>query len=198
MKQLKVYLTAKYDKSTDKADWCSYLWYKGAVGKKFGTVSNIGSHTRALLYALYKTLSFVNERCDIEVISKVKLSLNNIEKSSNCDILAEIDALAARMMHCIKFSTSDEIDALTKQWDKQYGNKRDRVKKKTNASGNNATGTQEIHLSEAATRLMNRRHPGESDDDFYERMRTESRCGDYNDDLLGESNGAWVPGSGGY
>ena len=80
MKQLKIYLIAKYDKSTDTAKWCSYLWYKGAVAKKFGTVSHIGSHTRALLYALYKTLSFVNERCDIEVISQVKLRLNNIEK----------------------------------------------------------------------------------------------------------------------
>lgn len=194
MKQLKIYLIAKYDKSTDTAKWCSYLWYKGAVAKKFGTVSHIGSHTRALLYALYKTLSFVNERCDIEVISKVKLSLNNIEKSSNCDILAEIDAMSARMMHCIRFSTSDEIDKLTQQWDKQYGNKRDKVKKKANTLGNNG----EIQLSEAAIRLMNRRHEGESDEDFYERMRTESRCGDYNDDLLGESNGAWVSGSGGY
>ena len=109
MKKVVIYLDGKYNRKANVGEWSYYLCYKYTVRKGCGTVSNIGSPTRVLLYALIKGLEAFNTSCDITVISKVPLGFNRIKKSRNSDLLVKAYDGIKLGNHKAQFKVSDDF-----------------------------------------------------------------------------------------
>lgn len=187
MKEIDIYIIGKYDTKTRVGTWIYYLEYKRAVIKRVGQVENISSSARITLVALYQALQHVTEPCAINIHSKIRVSFENAKKSANKDILLNILNIVKNAGHEINF-VYENFDEKVNMWEAVYGN-------------NSQQKQQPARQKQKSVRpdTTNAKTPN----DVFEHGNIEQQatpCDWRNmySDLMGPSEGAWVPGSGGY
>ena len=171
MKEINLYVLGKYKYDTKVGTWIFYLEYRGAVMKRSGTVRNGISHVRMSLYAIGQALACINEPCIIHIHSNCNLGFKNIKQSRNAHIISDIQHRMINAGHMYKMDTETKFDNLIMSWEEKYGKKK------------------EVKQSEVKKDY----------DKMIEEQAMQSK--DWRamySDLMGPSQGTWVPGSGGY
>lgn len=184
MKVVDIYLIGKYEYSTQRGNWIFYMTYKGAVMKRSGFVDNAGSHTRTALYGLVEALNRLKEPCDLRIHSKTNLGFTSMQKSKNKDLLVNIQRQLVNAGHLFSHDTEFPTEDIEK-WEED--NKR---RNGLASSTNKHNDRQEQRRKKA-------------EEDAYDKLIEEQamQSGDWRamySDLMGPSQGCWVPGSGGY
>lgn len=195
MKLVNIYLTCNYEYSSNIGKWAYYLNYKRAVIKRYGTVKNAGSVNRTLLFALYQALNHIKEPCEIEVFSKTSLGFNHPKKSPNKDLIGKILTMVNKAGHVIKFTKTDDF-GMVEIWEQVYGTPicEDKHKDKTTKPDikNKKTPNDVFSTTDKGN------EPEMSEKEIEEQKSAAHDWREMYSDLMSESQGSWVPGSGGY
>lgn len=178
MKSIDIFVEGKYDYKFQLCTWIYYMSYKQAVVKRTGQVNENGSPTRSALHALYRAISSVKEPCNIRIYSKVPLGFKVPKKSTNKDLLIDIQTAVNKAGHIISFEIDKEFSK-PNMWEQVYGTPVNQDKK------SNKTTKPEISNKKTPNEVFST----ESDEEKLKREWEE---------LLNEQNGRWTPGSGGY
>jgi hypothetical protein len=152
-------------------------------------VTEAGSPNRTTLYALYMALNHVSEPCNILVHSKISLGFKNPKQSSNKELIFKIMSTVNKAGHLIAFDITDDFGRVN-IWEELYG--------KPVVKDNKAEKT-------AKPKIENKQTPNDvfdnhqmSEKEIEEMAEKHQDWKSMYSDLMGESNGSWVPGSGGY
>lgn len=180
MKDIKIYITGKYDYYFGISTWAYYLNYKTAVIKRTGSVCEQGSQQRALLHGLYEAIQCVTEPCHIDVYSKYSLGFKTPRKSREKDLILSVVTSILKAGHIIEFNVDKELNQV-QIWEQLYGTP-------INNDDTNDIKTSKPDIKDKTT----------PNDVF--KAETVIKPYDYkslyeDDDLYGDR---WVPGSGGY
>lgn len=192
MKSIEIFIIGKYEYKYKLGTWVYYLSYKRAVIKRTGQITNAGSPNRVTLYALYQALEKVKEPCEIVVHSKIPLGFNKPKESVNKDLLVQIQTAINKAGHIVKFDTKDDFGRVD-IWEQVYGtpinqDKKQRAQAKPDI--NNKTTPNSVFETP--------REPNYTDAEIEEQKAKSTDWREMYSDLMGPSQGTWVPGSGGY
>lgn len=208
MKKIEIYVRGTYSYKFRCGTWEYYLSYKRAVIKRYGTVYDIQSQNRTVLYGLYMALQQVTEPCLIEIHTKEKLGFKTPKKSVNSDMLARIQNLINRAGHEIKIVENCDF-AKVDMWEQVYGTPIEKYtyNKKENKSAK-ITNDTSFESIETDQNLIDFKHkikgtqnakPDISNASSPREVFKGSESHDWRsmyDDL--DDGPAWQPGSGGY
>lgn len=174
MKTVNIYVCGTYEYKSRIGTWTYYLEYNGAVKKQSAQAGNMRSHVQTTLIALVKALEALNQPCILVIHSKQPLGFNSLTKSANKELLVKILNMMTSVGHTASFDSNNNFEQV-QIWESLYGHgKQDEQKQK-------------------------RREQKEEEKQF-EKMAKQSEE-DWKamySDLMGPSQGCWVPGSGGY
>lgn len=178
MKNIEIFLDANYDTKFNMANVAYYLVYGNAIIKRCDCIQNAGSHHRALLKTLSFALKKVTEPCNILVHSRCDLGFKNAKKSVNKDMILSITKYITSCGHVIAFDTEDDYSRV-RMWEQLYGNKSSKQKS-------------------VAPNIKGKKSANDVFDTSNNQSEAESDWRLMYSDLMGPSQCAWVPGSGGY
>lgn len=178
MKSIDIFVEGKYDYKFQLCTWIYYMSYKQAVVKRTGQINESGSPTRSALHALYKAISSIKEPCNINVYSKVPLGFKTPKKSTNKDLLVNIQIAVNKAGHIISFDVDKDFSRPV-MWEQVYGTPINQDNK------SNRTVRPDISTKKTPNEVFNT----ESDEEKLKREWEE---------ILNEQRSGWVPGSGGY
>lgn len=181
MKKVDIYISGGYEYRSKIGTWVYYLSYKGAVIKRCGQVNNGKSIGRVSLFALIKALECIKEPCDITIHSKSPLGFKYPRKSHNKDMLLLVQTSIIKSGHLVTFIDNDDFKTVN-TWEEKYGNK-------TNNKSNK---------SYAKPSIENKKNPNDVFKHDEQASATHKDWREMYSDLMSDSHGAWVPGSGGY
>lgn len=170
MKVVDIYLIGKYDYNTKVGNWIFYMTHRGAVMKQSGYIENAGSHVRTALYALIQALGRIKEPCELRIHSKANLGFLNMQRSKNKDLLMEVQRYIVKAGHEFSHDTNFPSDEIEKWEEDNNRRKKQREQREQDEY--------DRHIEEQA-------------------MQSQDWRAMYSD-LMGPSQGCWVPGSGGY
>lgn len=178
MKEVDIYVLGKYEYNTGVGTWIFYMTHRGAVLKRMGYIDNAGSSVRTTLYALMQALDRIKEPCDLRIHSRANLGFLNMQKSRNKDLLMHIQRAIVNSGHTFSHDTKFDNNLIEK-WETDNKNKINKAKKEAQ--------------QEAA-----RREQEEADRLIQEQAMKSADWREMYWDLMGPSQGCWVPGQGGY
>ena len=187
MRNIDIFVIGKYEYRTGIGNWIYYLNYKNAVIKRSGYVKGAGSPNRTMLISLYKALRQVTEPCNITIHSKAALGFKKPKQSTNKDMIIQIQTLINKVGHIVTFDTSDDFGRVN-IWEQVYGTNSDGTKTQLQ------TQKPDIINKKTANEVFE--HNQSEIDKQVEASKEDWRA--MYSDLMGPSQGCWVPGSGGY
>ncbi|MBO5387942.1 MAG: hypothetical protein J6A59_07380 [Lachnospiraceae bacterium] len=193
MKNVEIFLIGKYEYNSKIGTWAYYLNYKKAVIKRCGQINNGGSHVRVALYALYRALEHITEPCNIIIHSKSPLGFKYPKKSSNKDLLIKIQTTINKAGHIVHFDTTDDYGRVD-IWEQVYGTPINKGKVQRDVKSK-----PDIDGRKTPNDVFNTNKKEEDYDKIVEEQAMKSK--DWREmysDLMGPSQGTWIPGSGGY
>lgn len=182
MKKINLYATGKYNSRDNSGYWVYYLEWNGAVLKRSGLCDTNCklSIAKVTLYSIYNALNAVKEPCIINIHTPFNVGLNNVKNSPNKDYIKSIHDLIINAGHQVSWDLDYDKEKI-EQWERKY-------------SRNNIEAEKEKR-----EQLKRQKEEQEEYDKFIEKqaMEAEDWRAMYSD-LMGPSQGCWVPGSGGY
>lgn len=176
MKTVDIYLIGKYDYKSHTGCWIYYMTCMGAVLKDSRETNGESSSSRLALIALINAINRIKFPCIINIHTRNSMSFRNIKKSKNKDLLEQILMMLIKAGH--EFNIDNNVDnKLIESWEIKYGNKKqkDEDKKYEHKSAKEINKSLEKQA---------------------EQVSQDWRA--MYSDLMGPSEGAWVPGCGGY
>lgn len=180
MKTVNIYICGNYEYKSRIGTWAYYLEYNGAVKKQSAQAGGLKSPAQTTLVALVKALECIKEPCNLVIHSKTGLGFNRPKSSPNKDLLLKIIKLINSAGHIAVFDSNCDFKQVD-NWENLYGNKKQQENKKVNPNDVFAM-------------------PNKKEEEHLEKMAEEAKQ-DWRamySDLMGPSQGCWVPGSGGY
>lgn len=177
MKVVDIYVLGKYEYKTSVGQWIFYMTHKGAVMKKSGYIENAGSSTRTTLYALLQAIGRIKEPCMLRIHSRANLGFLSMQKSKNKDLLISIQRQIVNAGHQFTHDTKFPNEQIEK-WEEENRQKVKAEKEKAEIEKKREMDAYDKMIEEQA-------------------MQSEDWRAMYSD-LMGPSQGCWVPGSGGY
>lgn len=203
MQTIEIFILGKYEYKTNIGNWIYYLNYKDAVIKRCGYINQASSPNRTLLVALKMALQQVNVPCNILIHSRAQLGFKNPKHSANKDLIIEIQNMINMMGHVVVFDTADDFGRVN-IWEQVYG-RGNVVKTPQNNKPNRFAGITNpndvFKRSEENNKKLEaelKRQQAEIDRNIQEQALQSRDWREMYDDLMSDSHGAWVPGSGGY
>lgn len=180
MKVVDIYVIGKYEYKTQTGNWIFYMTHRGAVMKQSGFIEKAGSPTRVALYALLQAINRINEPCNLKIHSKTNLGFMSMQTSKNKDLLVVIQRQIVNAGHLFSHDTNFPSEQIEK-WEEENRLKQENKRKAEIEQERKRKAEEEAydrHIEEQA-------------------MQSEDWRAMYSD-LMGPSEGRWVPGSGGY
>lgn len=171
MKVIDIYVIGKYEYKSQNGNWIFYMTHRGAVMKQSGFIENAGSPTRVALYALMQAIGRITEPCELKIHSRSNLGFLNMQTSKNKDLLMNIQRQIVNAGHIFSYDTNFP-DKQIEKWEED--NRRREAEERRKAEEE----AFEKNIQEQA-------------------MQSEDWRAMYSD-LMGPSQGCWIPGSGGY
>lgn len=179
MKVVNIYVCGSYEYKSRIGTWIYYMEYNGAVKKQSGQAGGIKSPAQTLLLALYKAIQCINQPCKLIVHSKQGLGFNKPKQSPNKELILKIIQDIKDKGLVVEFETNCDFTQVDK-WEELYGSKKASNKKINPNDIFAMTNKQEEKQLEKMAEEANQ---------DWRAMYS---------DLMGPSQGCWVPGSGGY
>ena len=189
MKTIQMYVTSKYDRHCNVGVWAYYLAWNGAVKKEVGQVENVSSTNKLNLMAVSEALEHILEPCIIKVHSKSELGFKHTHGSVNADLLAHIQMTVMKAGHvfsCDRDYNQEVID----NWEKMN----------TKSIENTKRIQADIEQREDERRQLEEERE-QIEKEWEEELANQAQPENWRQmysDLMGPSEGVWVPGSGGY
>lgn len=181
MKIVNIYVCGTYEYASRIGTWTYYLEYNGAVKKQSAQAGNMKSHVQTTLIALVKALESLNQACNLIIHSKQPLGFNSLTKSANKELLVKILNMMTSVGHIASFDSNNNFEQV-QLWEKLYGNNKE-----------------EIQKQKRKEQQQSRKEQKEEEKQFEKMARqSEEDWKAMYSDLMGPSQGCWVPGSGGY
>lgn len=183
MKVIDIFLIGKYDYKNNIGCWTYYMSCMGAVKKDCNYTTGKTSAARMAIIALLHALECIHTPCIIRIHTKNNFNLNNIKKSQNKDLLEKVQMIIIKAGHQISID-NDVNDDVINTWEYMYGNKAER----------DAEAKRLREQQKAEKKIQ-------KEMDKQLEKQAEQNTQDWRSmysDLMGPSEGAWVPGSGGY
>lgn len=180
MKTVNIYVCGTYEYKSRIGTWAYYLEYNGAVKKQSAQAGGLKSNAQTTLIALMKALADIKYPCNLVIHSKYPLGFKNPKTSSNKELIAKIIKHINTVGHIVEFKDKCDFKQCD-EWERLYGN-------------NKKKETKKVDPNEVFAMTSN------DEEKHLERMAEEARQ-DWRtmySDLMGPSQGCWVPGSGGY
>ena len=182
MKNIDIYISSKYDYSSDYGIWTYYLNYKKAVIKRCGNLKSTRNMSRLALIALYNALQHVHEPCSITIHSKISLGFDRPKRSVSRDIIIKIQQLINESGHVINLDISGDFN-IVNIWEQVYGT---------------PVKINEPYIEETRSSEEKFNHQENKNNKDYSHKPKSSNWKDMYEDLMSDTHSAWVTGSGGY
>jgi hypothetical protein len=195
MKHIEIWIDAMRIEGSDNYQWVYYMSYETpnnsnentAVIKRCGTQPQSNNAKRATLYALLHALKRINQPVEIVVHSRTPLGFKHPNKSLSSYCLGQIQAEVNAAGHVLTIDEDTSMQNFNKiiYYENKYGSQevanmyKEKLKLKESKSNPN------VVFSDANLSLQNESSASENWREMYS-------------DLMGPSQGTWVPGSGGY